>query len=518
MRKQTLVTNKDSAVPVKEMQALVTNLLPNNCRVETLEGREHIVVPMVILTEGVHNGSSGPIYYAPEELSKTPVAWDHKPIVVYHPEQNGEGITACQPSVINNQKVGIMLNTRFEGKRLRSEAWIEKWRADLVDPRIMAAITSNQMMEVSTGVFIDTEKVDGKWKTEDYVGIARNFRPDHLALLPDQVGACSIKDGAGLLRNTSTTPELGVGMAMSPIAKRRARMSAKKMMKTSVVYNELSFDDIRQDLCNALVQKYPVPGNANTLYSYPYIEDVYSNFFVYSRDGKLFRLGYTSDDTGIKLGSETPVEVYEVTEYRTVADAAPIGNQDQSKTKDEQMNKKEVVDGIITANKGWSEKDRPTLMAMNDEQLVLVTNTVAPKEEKKTEPVVTNVVTAPVTNTAPVIPAVPAKPLTLEEYVAAAPGPVQEVLRNSIQLHAEEKEKLIGVITANANNIFTKEQLNNRPLGELRALARLAAGPTAVSRQADYSGQGPVTTTNNEQEEVLEVPVLNFSKPAPAAK
>lgn len=31
--------------------------------------------------------------------------------------------------------------------------------------------------------------------------VARNHRPDHLAILPDQVGACSLADGAGLIRN-----------------------------------------------------------------------------------------------------------------------------------------------------------------------------------------------------------------------------------------------------------------------------------------------------------------------------
>ena len=119
---------------------------------------------MVILTEGVHNGSDGPLLYPKEELSKTPVIWNHKPVVVYHPEMNGQGVSACDPDIITNRKVGVMMNTRFEKGRLKSEAWIETDRANAVDDRIMEAIEKNVMMELSTGVFVDCEAAEGKWK------------------------------------------------------------------------------------------------------------------------------------------------------------------------------------------------------------------------------------------------------------------------------------------------------------------------------------------------------------------
>ena len=46
-----------------------------------------------------------------------------------------------------------------------------------------------------------TPRATGDWNGKAYVGIARNYRPDHLAILPDMKGACSIADGAGLCRN-----------------------------------------------------------------------------------------------------------------------------------------------------------------------------------------------------------------------------------------------------------------------------------------------------------------------------
>src|SRR6266480_3777490 len=122
---------------MKMFSRLTCNLLPSGCRYDQLEGRDYVVVPMVMLTEGVHKGSHGSLYYPKEELSKTPVVWNHKPIVVYHPTMNGEGISACDPTIINSRKVGLMMNTKFEGGKLKSEAWIEKVRANAVDERIM---------------------------------------------------------------------------------------------------------------------------------------------------------------------------------------------------------------------------------------------------------------------------------------------------------------------------------------------------------------------------------------------
>jgi hypothetical protein len=172
-------------------------------RHDTMEGKNYLVVPMVILTEGVHKGSEGALYYPPSELSKTPAVWNHKPVVVYHPQINGNGVSACDPDILTNHKVGVMMNTRWEPKtkRLTSEAWIDPERAEDVDPRIMEAVNTGTMLELSTGVFVDSEEDPGKWGKEEYSGIARNYRPDHLAILPDLKGACSIADGAGFLRN-----------------------------------------------------------------------------------------------------------------------------------------------------------------------------------------------------------------------------------------------------------------------------------------------------------------------------
>lgn len=528
---------------MKRWTKLTFNLLPAGCRIDQLEGRDYTVVPMVILTEGVHKGSQGPLYYPKEELAKTPVVWNHKPIVVYHPTMNGEGISACDPVVINSRKVGLMMNTKFEGGRLKSEAWIEKERANLVDERIMNAVEAKEMMELSTGVFVDVEETDGKWKGEEYEGIARNYRPDHLALLPDKVGACSIADGAGFLRNQASAKDMiaeGKKKVKQGEEEDDADMVAegKKMMRDGkkMMSNEMSHSNLYTVLSAALRKKFPSTGDSG-LYSC-WIQDVYSNFVIYEKDGKLWRLGYTSSDTGVELSDEAPVEVMRVTEYRTTT-GTYVGNQNQQEPP---MEKKKKVDAIIATNSGWKEEDREALMALTDPQLDSIGTltkempTVNFAMERAKDGKVTlnmkskeqpSAPAAPVAQpgTAPVgnqpLPAGASAPannqqdkiITVEEFVAKAPKGMQEVLNNSLAVYNEEKNKLVELILANERNGFTKADLEGRPLGELKMLARLAAKEEqqTSSRQPHYGGQGNVPT-GNDAEEALEVPVMNFGE------
>jgi hypothetical protein len=169
--------------------------------IKELEGRDHFVVPTVMITVGVHAGSGGPIYYPPEPLRNTVMLWNGKPVVVYHPNMYNDNF-AGNPSVYNRQKIGTVFNARFDGKRLLAEAWIDVQRARQVDRRVLETIHHRRMMEVSTGVIVEpAASGEGIFNGKQYHYAAANLIPDHLAVLPDKKGACSIADGAGLVRN-----------------------------------------------------------------------------------------------------------------------------------------------------------------------------------------------------------------------------------------------------------------------------------------------------------------------------
>ena len=471
-------------------------------RLDTLEGKQYTVVPMVILTEGVHAGSGGPMLYPKTELNKTPAIWNMKPVVVYHPTMNGEGISACDPVVINSRKVGVMMNTRFEDGKLKSDAWIDVDRANEVDERIMVAVENNEMMELSTGVFVDIDPEEGIHNNERYDGIAVNYRPDHLALLPDQIGACSIADGAGFLRN-----KVGERLKLTELLEQVGNITS----------NVLSHGDIRMLLSAKVtervtmgVQEFPI-----------WIAEVFPKHFIYEQDGKLFRLSYSATKDVVTLGDEPPEEVKERRDF------VPVTN--ETKTENNTMENEQLINGIV-GNAEWTEDDRKALSAMSAAQLKRIHdgihNTAEPTKEQlaanaeaiKVEAAkqIADKAAADKAAADKVTDNAESKVVTLGDYVNAAPPEIQEVLNNGVATYNAEKAGVVASIIANERNAFTEDDLNSRPLGELKKLAQLMAVPVSndgeQTRQPNFAGQAPTPTSNANVETAMEMPVMNWEK------
>lgn len=171
-----------------------------NIAIKKLEGRDHYVVPTVMITVGVHAGSQGPVYYPAAQLEASAPFWNSRPVVVYHPQMYGNGFVG-DPEVFTRQRVGVLFNTNFDGHRLVAEAWIDVARVAEVDHRVERTIRNRNVMEVSTGLAADFAAGNGVWNGKHYHATVQRLTPDHLAILPDQRGACSVADGAGLCRN-----------------------------------------------------------------------------------------------------------------------------------------------------------------------------------------------------------------------------------------------------------------------------------------------------------------------------
>ncbi|PNY36865.1 hypothetical protein C2E31_10955 [Rhodopirellula baltica] len=156
---------------------------------------------MVMITVGVWSGSGGPVKYTAESLRNSVPYWNGKPIVAYHPRIYDDGY-AGNPEVFSRQRIGWVFNTAFDGNRLMAEAWIDVVRVNEVDGRIRDSIIHNKVMEVSTGLAIEGEESNVEWNgSVARILVASKLTPDHLAVLPDVRGACSVADGAGLCRN-----------------------------------------------------------------------------------------------------------------------------------------------------------------------------------------------------------------------------------------------------------------------------------------------------------------------------
>ena len=183
-----------------EMQIHSTATAGYQIQTRTFQGKKYLVVPVIMMVEGVHDGSAGPLLHTAEDLGKAAHTWNGHPITIGHPEQNGRYVSANSPEQLEHA-VGQVFNTRVEDGRLRGEAWLDEQKLLAVSPVALAYIRQGRQLEVSIGVFTEDEPAEGDWNGEQYVAIARNHRPDHLALLPGERGACSWEDGCGIRAN-----------------------------------------------------------------------------------------------------------------------------------------------------------------------------------------------------------------------------------------------------------------------------------------------------------------------------
>ena len=177
---------------------------------KTLDGKDYFVVPLSMIVPGVLHGSKGPLLYPIEEIARNADAWNDMPIVVNHPTNDkGDAVSARSPDVLDRFCVGRVFNAQVNGK-LSAEGWFDIQKTRKLCPSTYDKLVKNQPEELSTGLFTDNEPVKNG-RTDDgreYVGIARNYRPDHLAILPDKKGACSIKDGCGVNINEASEQDL----------------------------------------------------------------------------------------------------------------------------------------------------------------------------------------------------------------------------------------------------------------------------------------------------------------------
>lgn len=172
----------------------------------TLDGREYLVSPITILPPGggVMNGSKGPLYYSDPVCKSQPGAWNDVPITGRHPvAANGKHISATDPTVVN-QKIGFLANDHVKDGRRRVYGWLDVENAREYDRRegtsILADWESGRLQEVSTGLITqDSPAQNGaSHNGRAYAWTVTGWTPDHLAVLPDQRGACSIADGCGV--------------------------------------------------------------------------------------------------------------------------------------------------------------------------------------------------------------------------------------------------------------------------------------------------------------------------------
>jgi len=169
-------------------------------RVESVNGKEHLVVPVLALMEGVIHAvnADNPEYVPSACLAKAPDKWEGQPVVLGHPVKNGRQISAHDPEVLEQHQFGVIRKPHVNQTRLGMEALVDPDRLmALGRPDVVERLREGDPIEVSVGAFVRTLNKSGEFLGKPYKAEWEEIMPDHLAFLPDGRGACSIAMGCG---------------------------------------------------------------------------------------------------------------------------------------------------------------------------------------------------------------------------------------------------------------------------------------------------------------------------------
>ena len=165
------------------------------------DGAEHLIVPAVLIVEGVLNGA----LVTQAEFGKYVDSWNGIPVPVLHPEERGASVPANRPDIIE-RTIGRVYNARVDGNKLKAELWLNVEKAErLGHTALIAQLEAGEVVELSTAYYSDGPEKHGEFNGVPYTNTHTNIRPEHLALLPGETGACSVADGCGTRVNSAET-------------------------------------------------------------------------------------------------------------------------------------------------------------------------------------------------------------------------------------------------------------------------------------------------------------------------
>jgi hypothetical protein len=513
-------------------------------RNEQHQGHPNIVVPIVLMVEGVHSGSHGPLFHSAEELGRFVQTWNGIPVVIQHPEREGVNVSANSPDIIDEQTVGRIYNAYMDGPRLRAEAWIDLARITEVSPETLAIIQAQRRLDVSVGVFSEDELTPGNWNGEEYVGIARGHRPDHLALLPGGQGACSWEDGCGVRANAEEggTKPLGNKAAEKVVEEDDeeevdeiendatcAGGDGKKKKKKDVQADAVEKVPTLFELFKKLTTNGYTVMQTNAELGYRermskvqsvldamdnndkmhFLQEVYDDTVVYevmTRQGGpplLYRQTYEVNDKGEVMLTGVATSVIRQVSF-VVANNPQTNSDKGGKTMPEEKKKccPEKVQALIASEHApFEEADREWLETLDQPQIdKLVTMernaAVKPVVEPVTEP-------EPVTNEQ-AVQVLREQLKTPEQFIQLLPDEMREQMTSALTLHKSEKAKLIETIKSASS--FTDDELKTKTMAELSKLSEMA-------KPRDYSGKsGGSPMKTNDEDNLLLPPGVEYKQ------
>jgi hypothetical protein len=396
-----------------------------------------------MIVEGVWPGSAGAVYYEGEDIARSVPAWNHKPITIGHPTTaDGTQVSGALTESLEKFSVGLVLNTRYnkKTKKLQAEAWFEVDRLSKVEGGeiIHSALLANHKLEVSTGLFVDALVGNGSFDNKAYVAKACNYRPDHLAIILNGEGACSLKDGAGLLVNKALKP-------------------SRPEAEPQLVGNAKNLGEIVDKVREAVYQAYEVY-RENEPSTYAYVDAIYDSYVIFSTrtasESSTFKQNYAMENDSVKLLGEVIPVVRKVT-YSV-------------QNKKDNMERQELIKKL-----GEAHAEFVTNMSDDAFKAIEKALTPAPAPAPVTQPEVKPIVCN-----------------SVEELLEHASEGVKNQINDAVTLAVSTRNALIEKIVANSKDQFTKDELASFTTAHLNKLATVIGQPAPKQTgSAVYAGE-----------------------------
>lgn len=484
----------------------------------TLHGKEYIVVPVVALVEGVIQGmaAEGPELALAEEFGRYPDSWNGRPIVMSHPTKDGKPISANSPEALEEYQIGFIFNASLVGTQLQHEAWVDVERMQALNDdskEILEILQKGEMIEVSTGYFAQIEKTPGLHGNSSYDAIQRNVVPDHLAFLANgTVGACSNKDGCGAQLAVNAKPNDTFQMVktfVTPVAccdscakgdhahcedhmpaantdgsqeDQTQKLDPKDYDKVAstianTVAGGVTLDDARSVVCEA------IRAAVGSQYSYvvAMTKDVvvYETYQSYEGNYAKYQRSYSVDANGaVTLGDD-------VTKVRLMTKIIAVNSDGTDLVENPEQNMTDKTTGAAAASADTPADDKTTTQTVTNEQ-----GTLEVTLNSKGETIGFKLT--------PKVNAAPAKPQTVEEFVAQAPAEMREVFESGIKMHNDKKNGIVTALLANNRNKFDEKYLRAQSLDTLTNLAELAQVPNYSGLAAPHANADNINANSED--------------------
>lgn len=503
----------------KTYRSVFLQVQPTAIRTADFDHREHVVAPVIMLTEGVLHASNSPNpeLVLAEEFSMAPQGWNGRPVVGNHPERGGEPISANSPEVLEAESFGLLFNTHVKGKSLHSEAWIDPRRAEQVGEdaiQVLERLKNMEVVEVSVGAFVAAEEDEGEFNGQRYMSIWREIVPDHLAMLPKgTIGACSVEMGCGSPRAariytlSSKGYEL-IGEESSGDCKcnkepkqlnewekylevlKRNREARAFIRVSESEDEEMSDSDLREMLNSALQAQEPGFLGVDAVFM-----DSQKVVFAADPEGALqfFRRGFSvGENNVITLGDDK--EEVRIEQRFVPVNAQSNTNQGEENEMDEA--KKARIEALINSKKlGFTADDMEYLGTLSDERLAQLEASVQepePTPEPEPEP------------TPEPEPQAEPGAQTEEEmeaaFMASAPQSIKDMVARAKAEEQKKRDSLVSVLKG-AQKAYTEEELRAMGIDDLEKLIQVAGvQPQPVQAAVNFGGMGVPRTADSSEE------------------